>query len=120
MRVSTILALSMLFYTDAFPSPILTYGRQGTNKRGVKAEDHAIIYTGEIEPAPLLGETGIHHRSVRVDTKDSRGKLEPESRVNYSKVYTVEHNVKVCFIGKIHEASVATFFTDFDLTFSRR
>ncbi len=28
-------------------------------------------------------------------------KLAPESRVNYSKLVTVEHNVKVYFIGRI-------------------
>lgn len=95
--------------------PILTYGRQGTNKPGVKAEYHAIIYTGETAPRPLPGEKGIHKRSVRVDNKDARERLAPESRVNYSKLYTVEHNVKVCFIGKIHKNSEATFFEDFKL-----
>ena len=112
--------LIMLSLTDAFPSPILTYGGQGTNKPGVKAADHAIIYTGNVEPQPLPGENGIHKRSVKVESTDPRGKLAPESRVNYSKVYTVEHNVKVCFIGRVHNDSKATFFTDFDLTFSRR
>jgi hypothetical protein len=31
--------------------------------------------------------------------------------VNYSKIYTIEHNLKVCFIGQIHKDSEATFFT---------
>lgn len=48
-----------------------------------------------------------------MDPLTSQDKLLPASRVNYSKVYTVEHNVKVCFIGKIHEESEKTFFTDF-------
>jgi hypothetical protein len=30
-----------------------------------------------------------------------RDKLDPNSRMNYAKVYTVEHNVKVLFIGRI-------------------
>lgn len=99
--------------------PILTYGGQGTNKKGVKAEDHAIIYTGPVAPVPLPGENRISHRPVRVDMDDAQEKLSPESRVNYSKVYTVEHNVKVYFIGKIHKDSVATFFADFKFIDSR-
>jgi hypothetical protein len=32
--------------------------------------------------------------------------------VNYSKFYTIEHNLKVCFIGRIHDDSKAIFFTE--------
>jgi hypothetical protein len=46
-----------------------------------------------------------------------RERLRPESRINYAKVYTVEHNVKVCFIGEIHKDSEAIFFADFKRTF---
>ena len=35
--------------------------------------------------------------------------LKPESRVNYGKLYTVEHNAKVCFIGEIHAKFITTF-----------
>jgi len=56
---------------------------------------------------------------VRVESEGAREKLALESRVNYSKVYTVEHNVKVCFIGKIHRDSVATFFEDFKFVDSK-
>jgi hypothetical protein len=93
----------------------LTYRWKGTNKKGVKAENHAIIYTGETAPKPLEGEEGIHFRPVRVEMNSAREKLAPESRVNYDKTYTVEHNIKVCFIGRIHEDSEATFFEDFKL-----
>jgi hypothetical protein len=53
-----------------------------------------------------------------VITESPREKLRKESRVNYSKIYTVEHNVRVCFIGKVHEDSEATFCTDFKRTFN--
>jgi hypothetical protein len=32
---------------------------------------------------------------------DPREKLDPASRVNFTKLYTVEQNVKLCFIGSI-------------------
>jgi hypothetical protein len=38
---------------------------------------------------------------IRIEvTKDSH-KLDPLSRLNYAKLYTVEHNVKVLFIGRV-------------------
>ena len=36
-------------------------------------------------------------------------KLNCMSRVNFGKVYTVEHDVKVLSVGKIAEASLARF-----------
>jgi hypothetical protein len=37
------------------------------------------------------------------------------SRLNYAKVYTIEHNVKVCFVGRIHKNSMG----EFDATYAR-
>jgi hypothetical protein len=90
----------------------LTYGSQGTNKPGVKAEYHAMIYTDEKVPSPLPGEQLVK-RAVRMEPSSPEEKLDLESRVNYAKVYTIEHNIRVCFIGKIHANSRATFDTDF-------
>jgi hypothetical protein len=90
----------------------LTYGSQGTNKPGVKAEYHAMIYTSRAVPSPLWGEQLVK-RAVRMELSSPEEKLDPTSRVNYAKVYTIEHNVRVCFIGKIHADSRATFETDF-------
>jgi hypothetical protein len=94
----------------------LTYGKQGTKKIGVKPEDHAIIYTGGHPPHELEGEKKLHKRAVQVIPKTPH-KLDLASRVNYAKLYTIEHNVKVCFIGKIAPGSEATFNTDFTRTF---
>lgn len=38
-----------------------------------------------------------------------RKQFDVMSRINYAKVYTVEHNVKVCFIGRIHTESKKEF-----------
>jgi hypothetical protein len=90
----------------------LTYGSQGTNKPGVKAEYHAMIHTSREVPSPLRGEQLVM-RAVRMEPSSPQEKLDPKSRVNYAKVYTIEHNIKVCFIGKIHTDSRKTFETDF-------
>lgn len=83
-------------------SAIFTYNQQGVLKAGVHAEHHAVIYTGT-EPAPLAGEVekGLTRQSIKMSYKDPRHKLDKMSRLNYAKLYTIEHNVKVWFIGHI-------------------
>jgi hypothetical protein len=93
--------------------PILTYKRQGTTKPGIKHDDHAIIYTTENPPEPVPGESLLLN-PIRVIPKTPRDKLEPQSRLNYAKIYTVEHNVKVLFIGQVDTACLSTFVIDFD------
>jgi len=94
--------------------PILTYRRQGTSKPGVKPQDHAIIYTedknnkGE-KPTEAPGEEKLYNVPIRMNPRTPRDQLDPLSRLNYAKVYTIEYNVKVCFIGEIAEDSKDDF-----------
>jgi hypothetical protein len=81
--------------------PIMTYGGQGTLKYGVHPEDHAPIYSSKREGPCILEGEAMTHRPIRVDVIDPSHKLDPMSRLNYAKIYTVEHNVKVWFIGQV-------------------
>lgn len=36
--------------------PIVSYGKQGVGKEGVKKSDHCIIYTGRTAPEPMPSE----------------------------------------------------------------
>jgi hypothetical protein len=38
-------------------------------------------------------------------------RLDPMSRLNFGKIYTVEHNVKVLPVGKISERSMPKFLS---------
>jgi hypothetical protein len=83
--------------------PISTYGFQGVLKYGVHPEHHAVVYSSERE-GPYLPdrEKGLmSNKPIRIEIRDAAHKLDPLSRLNYAKVYTVEHNVKVLFIGKV-------------------
>ena len=92
----------------------MTYSGQGVNKKGVKAEDHTIIYTDR--PIRRSGEKdkGLTRKAIRVKPAGSRHKLDEASRLNYAKLYTVEYNVKVWFIGKIHEDSEWQLSADYN------
>jgi hypothetical protein len=43
----------------------------------------------------------VINQSIRMIPDSPREKLDSASRMNYAKIYTVEHNVKVYFIGRI-------------------
>lgn len=47
------------------------------------------------------GEPKLGFQPVRVELYERTEKLDKESRVNYAKLTTVEHNFRVFFIGRI-------------------
>ncbi|KAH8762311.1 hypothetical protein F5882DRAFT_522842 [Hyaloscypha sp. PMI_1271] len=95
--------------------PILTYSGQGVRKRGVHAQHHAIIYSGK-KPVAFRGEKekGLEMRSIKFSPDNPRYRLDDASRLNYAKIYTVEYNARVWFIGKIHADSEWQVRTDYN------
>ncbi|KAG5987459.1 hypothetical protein E4U54_004985 [Claviceps lovelessii] len=81
--------------------PILTYGGKGCNKNGVKPAKHGIIHEHGHKPRMLDGEPKLGFPAVQARITEVGERLSKESRVNYSKLVTVEHNVKVFFIGSV-------------------
>jgi len=74
---------------------------------------HAVIHTGREPPNPRREEVGMLSPAVRVKPRDRTGKLGVMSRINFGKVYTVEHNVKVFDFGVVHDDSMAAFSNHF-------
>lgn len=93
--------------------PILTYGGRGTTKPGVKPSHHAIIYSTDCPPSKLSGELELGNTPIRIKVASPRHSFDPASRINYAKVYTVEHNVRVCFVGRVHGDSHSTLKEDY-------
>jgi hypothetical protein len=67
----------------------------------VKPQKHGIVYNLGSKPSMLGGEPQLGFPPVRIKLDKAAEKLSKEARVNYSKLVTVEHNVKVRFIGRI-------------------
>jgi hypothetical protein len=111
---STSFKLPQLFRAD-FARPILTYGRRGAKKEGINPEEHAIVYE-DTPPAPMTGEARLEKEPIQLHVNTPRDKLQPESRVCYAKIHTVEHNLEVHFIGRLAKASMRTFIKAFDET----
>lgn len=94
--------------------PILTYYQKGLAKTGVHPEDHAPVYSGKSEP-PEKREKGLMtKKAIKIDVKEPREKLDPLSRINYAKVYTIEHNVKVLFFGRVADSSRRQLAADYN------
>ena len=109
----------MRFFMTDLTSPIMTYGHQATAKAGINRDDHAVVYMGNTAPALKPEEVYLEKEPIRIIGTSPRDKLLSDSRINYAKIYTVEHNVKVHFIGNIAKESLRTFHVDFDATYSK-
>ncbi|KAK7967408.1 uncharacterized protein PG986_001685 [Apiospora aurea] len=86
--------------------PILTYEHRACTKPGVQPGVHGIIYSQGRRPGKVTGEKDLGYRPVSC-TMYPHEALVKESRVNYSKLVTIEHNVEVKFIGTITEGDFA-------------
>ncbi|KAE9367987.1 hypothetical protein N431DRAFT_548269 [Stipitochalara longipes BDJ] len=93
--------------------PIHTYQHQGTTKAGAQAQHHAAIYSGK---EVLYEGENLTKKGVCVDMFHPSEKLDPASRINYAKVYTIEYNVKVFFIGKVYSKHLHRVLGDYQST----
>ncbi|KAL8905122.1 MAG: hypothetical protein Q9207_002823 [Kuettlingeria erythrocarpa] len=91
---------------DGLDRPILTYSGKGAGKKGVDQKAHAIIYTGGDPPERLATEVGMNKTPIRVIPSRADEKLDPVSRVNMGKMFTVEWNTKVKDIGLLDKSSL--------------
>jgi hypothetical protein len=92
--------------------PISTYGQQGCRKRGVDASCHGQAYDDRSSRPPRLldgePELGVAPIAIKIDKDQDHEKIEKNSRINYSKFVSIEHNFPVLFIGRVKSADENT------------
>jgi hypothetical protein len=86
--------------------PIHTYRKQGTTKLRVGAEYHAIVYAAGSKPELLPQEQSPGMGSFPIVVEDKFVTIDKTSRLNFGKIYTVEHNIKVRNVGKVEKEAV--------------
>jgi len=79
---------------------------QGANKPGIDLRAHAIVHMRDNPPKEKYMERRLDKEPLKVIPETPGAKLELSSLLNFSKIYTVEHNVKVKSIGRISEESM--------------
>jgi hypothetical protein len=80
--------------------PVNTYGGQGVAKSGLNPNDHAALVLDTHEqyllPGEMLDKQPLHLRLEEKSVKPARG-----SRIDFSRIYTIEYNIKVATVGRI-------------------
>lgn len=89
----------------------MTYSRRP--KGDFVAEEHSVVYTGREIPRGKVQTPGLQPESIKVLLDDPTDKLDPESLINYGKVYTIEHNLKVKPFGMVQRDSIQHFTEQF-------
>jgi hypothetical protein len=91
--------------------PINTYNGQGVTKLGLSQEDksgHCIVYMTDTQPYCLPEEEKYlaSKKPIAVERASGDQKLDPMSRLNFRKVYTIEHSVKAMAVGQVTKDSL--------------
>lgn len=99
---------------------ITTYSGEGVGKAGINKSEHAIIYCGKNAPVvmeseePIRGELSMRPDPIRVDADDREDKLDQRSRLDFGKIYTVEHHIKVRSYGQVNQHSMGALVQQFN------
>ncbi|CAO2655104.1 Nn.00g101680.m01.CDS01 [Neocucurbitaria sp. VM-36] len=87
--------------------PISTYQGQATTKPGVGVQDHAAVVLEGCEAQYHPNETELRKSPMFIKVENqTTGPIDPMSRINFAKVYTVEYNVKVRNVGRFISDSI--------------
>ncbi|KAF2818652.1 hypothetical protein CC86DRAFT_155049 [Ophiobolus disseminans] len=85
---------------------IRTYSGQATTKPGVSARDYAAVIPAGGSFTPHFKGEELGKEPIEVKVENTGVSLDPMSRINFAKPYTVEHNVKIANIGRVVATSV--------------
>ncbi|KAF2492887.1 hypothetical protein BU16DRAFT_620199 [Lophium mytilinum] len=86
-----------------YACPVFTYTGRGTLKPGCRPWEHAVIYYSTLQsPITLDGENQMKNSPIGVKPEPTETRpLSTASRVQFGKVYPIDHNVKVKLLGKV-------------------
>ncbi|KAF7162564.1 hypothetical protein CNMCM5623_007810 [Aspergillus felis] len=90
-------------------SCITTYNNRGLVQPGINILEHTILYVKGSEPHRLAEEPRMTNQPLEVALSGPDITLSPMARLNFGKVYTVEHNVAVRPVGRITDCSMPLF-----------
>ena len=90
-------------------SPVTTYGGQGVAKRGIDPRSHTALYIRGNYPEISRDEWGMTKMPLEVVPILPTDRLDKKSRLNFGKVHTVEHNLRVRPIGRFSQESLSLY-----------
>jgi hypothetical protein len=96
-------------------SQISTHNGQGTT--ALRSQLEGVVFSGRTVPTLQHNEQGLQPVAIRIDLDDNATALHHTSRINYSKVYTIEHNVKVKPFGMVNRDHIRSLMDQFRTVF---
>jgi hypothetical protein len=96
-------------------SQISTHNGQGTT--ALRSQFEGMVFSGRTVPTLQHNEQGLQPVAIRIDLDDNATALHHTSRINYSKVYTIEHNVKVKPFGMVNRDHIRSLMDQFRTVF---
>jgi hypothetical protein len=98
-------------------SAVSTHSGRGSPKNN--KNEHGVIYTGKLAP-DTENEPGLQLRAIKVNPDEKGAGLDPQSRINYGKLYNVEYNVKVKNFGSLSPEYLKVLIEQFSSVFTSR
>lgn len=98
-------------------SAVSTHSGKGSPQNN--RHEHGVIYTGKSAP-DTRNEPGLQPGSIRVNPDEKNAVLDPQSRINYGKLYNVEYNVKVKNFGSLSPEYLDVLMRQFSAVFMSR
>ncbi|KAL2135019.1 hypothetical protein VTI74DRAFT_10056 [Chaetomium olivicolor] len=86
---------------------ITTFGGKGSSKtiRG-RLMDYVVLHSAAVEPPRPYDEEGITRDPIAVIIEDKTQYISPIARLDCGRVYTVEDNLRVMKVGRVHPESI--------------
>jgi hypothetical protein len=82
---------------------ITTFGRRGATKasRG-RSKDFVVLFSAGVDPPKAYPEENIVRDPIALIIEDNEQFISPTARLDCGRIYTVEDNLKVMKIGRVH------------------
>ncbi|KAL2198822.1 hypothetical protein P885DRAFT_76427 [Corynascus similis CBS 632.67] len=88
---------------------VATYGGTGASKSTQgRAGDFVVLYRANIEPAEPYPEEGISRDPIAIIIEAPGQYISPIARLDCGRIYTVEDNLKVAKIGRVHPSHLSS------------
>lgn len=95
---------------------VTTYaGGNASRTNRSRPGDHAVLFRANIPPEPPFDDEDITRDPIAIIIEDAEYYISPIARLDCSRIYTVEDNLKVAKVGRVHPnflASLEQYYRD--------
>lgn len=99
---------------------IYTHSGRGVKKPVVDTREHAMVYTGNEPPTVASVDTSTLLPAIRVNADSKEQFLGAMSLLDFGRIHTIEHSIKVMSFGKVDQKAIADLQSNVDLVWQWR